>query len=193
VVLVLSGTLLATHAALAARGGPKSEPALTITFHDLVDDGIQSDGKGSYEGTVESDGTLVLKVSKNRSLFFDFTECAVDHIPGADGCITPFGRGGSGEISGVTLTVPGFAGEADTSSEAEALFEFVEGGAQWRVMTVVVVSRTSDGAGGVEYSVRTESDILAALSHFGARGIGPGYWTTTGEFVMPWGVDATTF
>jgi hypothetical protein len=189
------GLALLAGGDLAAKGGPKSKQIVAITFHDLVGDAIQSDGMGSYEGTIESDGSLLLQARGKRSIYFDFNDC-VPPPPGyfGGGCYSPFGSdGGAGEISDVTLTITGLPGEGESSAEAVAVFDFIEGGLKWRIWFTVVATRTEDGNGNVSYSVRRDDTFPVTPAYWSARGIGPGWYGGGGGwFLMPWGADASS-
>jgi hypothetical protein len=176
--------------ASAARGGKARTQSLKITFDDLADDAIQSDGRGTYDGTLDSDGALNLETHRKRSLFFELSDCQTPP-EWPDLCMTPFGTGGgSGEISGVSLRIPDFSGEADSASEGQATLEFVTKGQKWRITTTVIITRTADGEGGVLYSWRAPGDEVDPIWLYGARGIGPGGYFPVAWFEMPWGGTA---
>ena len=164
----------ATHTAFAAKGG-KQTP-LTILFDDFVDDAIQSDGLGPYDGFIKNrDGSAVFSTG-DRSLSIDFGWGA-----------------GPVEIADVTITVSSLDGTTATAD-----FEFVwpdpfttDANTDWLVTMSVSVSRSGD-----TYSLEFASDAEVwwlnrhRASHRLGHRFGP-VWELEGIVEMPWGAEVS--
>jgi hypothetical protein len=172
-----------------ARGKPPSGTPATLTFEDLVDDAIQSDGYGSYSGSIES-GVLTLSTGKKRSIYFDFSNC----YPGYSGCRSPFESSTDGLVSNVTVTV--WLDDFTGSGYGTAGFEFNLSGEKFELAVVglEVLEFDEDGDGSIDrYGVASTDATQATLSSVVERGFRGKY---TGEyyfevFEMPWGAEVT--
>ena len=164
----------ATHTAFAAKGGKRT--TATILFDDFLDDAIQSDGLGAYDGFISSrDGSAVFSTG-DRSLFIDFG----------------FGAGPV-EISDVTITVSSLDGTTATAD-----FEFV----WWDVWTIgvttdwLVTMSVSVSRSGDTYSLEFASDaeIWWLDRHRSSYGLGHRFgpvWELDGIVEMPWGAEVS--
>jgi hypothetical protein len=142
---VMAGALaalivVAAHA--TAAKGAKGRGTVAVSFDDAFGDGIQSDGYGTYTGTVGGrNGTFKMSTGED-SLFFDFSH------PIYKGLITPFGSDGdSGLVSGVDVSADYVDGDPGTSGLTFVVFDFVapnpdgSGPTDWRLSMWMVVDR----------------------------------------------------
>jgi len=178
-VLALA-TLLAVTAASAARGGQKQTgtPAIAA-FDDLEGDAIQSDGLGPYDATIQ-DGVITVKASRNRAIWFDFSD------PLWADSETPFGSATSGSVANATLSVYPDYGTATFDLDGK-----------YSLSCAVDVTEIDDDNDGIvdRYLVEPTSidghSLWKTVAPRGGRGVEPGSerWEFLGQFSMPWGIE----
>jgi len=167
----------ATHTAFAAKGGKRI--TATILFDDFLDDAIQSDGLGAYDGFISSrDGSAVFTTG-DRVLSFDFD--------------FSFGWGaGPFEISDVTITVSSLDGTTATAD-----FEFSWPGPFGTDATDYLVTMSvSVTQSGDTYSLEFDSDaeVWFLERHRQSYGLGHRFgpvWELLGIVEMPWGAEVS--
>jgi hypothetical protein len=163
----------ATHTAFAAKGGKRT--TATIGFDDYLDDAIQSDGLGAYDGFISSrDGSAVFTTG-DRVLSFDFGWGA-----------------GPVEVSDVTITVSSLDGTTATAD-----FEFSwpspydTAATDWLVTMSVSVTQSGD-----TYSLEFTSDaeVWWLDRHRQSYGLGHRFgpvWELEGITEMQWGAEVS--
>ena len=175
----------APYTAFAAKGG-RSNP-VGVTFDDLFDDAIQSDGLGPYEASIGRKGSLVLSTG-DRTLFFDFSRAINPWW------FHPF-AGDAADIDNVTVTVSSLDQASATVVFAFQALDPYAGTriSDWELRMTVSVSQ-SNGFYYLESASDAELWWLNRKNASHGRGTEHRYgpeWELAGIFEMPWGAEVS--